>query len=328
MVPFLVSFLQPRSAGRARHRPWLGIGLVAFACSFPALVAGSEAGFAAAVPVDESPAAAVAGAGVTTEPGIWRAAGQDFRAIPLEFWSAFTGITVIGIRNWEWGSSSEFRFQDEGWFGMDTGSGGIDKLGHAFTAYGFTNTFADGLIHQGVNRKRAATSAAIWSQALMMYVEVFDGYSVDHGFAREDVVMNLSGTTLAWFRNAYPRVGALVDYRQEYYPSGYKGFNPVGDYAGMKYLFAFKLAGIESLQATPLRFFELQGGYYTRGFSQAEKDDGLVRTRHDFIGVGINLNEVLLGPRRVEQSFVRRTARSFLEHYQLPYTSATHSRAH
>lgn len=266
------------------------------------------------------------GADARPPPGIWRAAGQDFRAIPLEFWSAFGGITVIGIRNWDWGSSSDFRFQEEGWFGIDTGSGGIDKLGHAFTAYGFTNMFADGLIHQGVNRKRAANSAAILSQALMMYVEVFDGYSVDHGFAREDVVMNLSGTTLAWFRNAYPGVGALVDYRQDYYPSGYKGFNPVGDYAGMKYLFAFKLAGIERWRSTPLRFVELHAGYYTRGFSKAEKDDGLLRTRHDYVGVGVNLNEVLLGPRRGPESFLRRTGRSFLEHYQLPLTSATHSR--
>jgi len=283
------------------------------------------------VPAGGSPdtAAFVAAAETTPAPvGIWRAAGQDFHRIPLEFWSAFTGITVIGIRNWDWGSTSEFRFQDEGWFGMDTGSGGIDKLGHAFTAYGFTNAFADGLIHQGVERRRAATSGAIWSQALMMYVEVFDGYSVDHGFAREDVVMNLSGTTLAWLRNAYPGVGALVDYRQEYYPSGYKGFNPVGDYAGMKYLFAFKLAGIGRWRATPLRFVEVHAGYYTRGFSQAEKEDGLTRTRHDFIGVGVNLNEVLLGPRRGPESLFRRTGRSFLEHYQLPLTSATHSRAH
>lgn len=259
--------------------------------------------------------------------GFWRNLGEDFNAIPLEFWSAFTGITVIGIRNWDWGSSS-FHFQDEGWFGMDTGSGGIDKLGHAFTAYGFTNTFADGLIVQGVERRRAATSGAVLSQALMMYVEIFDGFSEDHGFAREDVVMNLSGTTLAWFRQAYPRVGALVDYRQEYYPSGYKGFNPVGDYAGMKYLFAFKLAGIEQWRATPLKYVELHAGFYTRGFSKAEKDDGLTRTRHDYIGVGVNLNELLLGQRTGKESLVRRTSRYVLEHYQLPYMSATHTRDH
>jgi hypothetical protein len=26
-------------------------------------------------------------------------------AIPLEFWGAFAGITLIGVRNWDWGSS-------------------------------------------------------------------------------------------------------------------------------------------------------------------------------------------------------------------------------
>jgi hypothetical protein len=164
------------------------------------------------------------------------------------------------------------------------------------------------------------------SQALMMYVEVFDGYSLDHGFSGEDFVMNLSGSGLAWLRQSRPAVGRLLDYRMQYEPSGYKGFNILSDYAGMTYHFVFKLGGIESLRSSPLRFFELHAGYYTRGFSQAEKDDGLLRTRHDFIGVGINLNEILLGRRMENEAFVRRTTRYVLEHYQLPYTAATHDR--
>ena len=57
-----------------------------------------------------------------------------------------------------------------------------------------------------------------------------------------------------------------------------------------------------------------------------ERREGIPRTRHDFIGVGINLNELFLGRKKPAEPFVRRQARYFLEHYQIPYTAATHDR--
>ena len=53
----------------------------------------------------------------------------------------------------------------------------------------------------------------------MLYVEVFDGFSSDHGFAREDVAMNLLGTGLAYARIVNPRLRELLDFRMEYQPS-------------------------------------------------------------------------------------------------------------
>lgn len=257
--------------------------------------------------------------------GIWSSMLQDGRKIPVEFWGTFATISIIGIRNWDWGTS-DFHTNSEGWFGYDTGSGGNDKMGHAFMTYGFTNNFSEALIHHGVPRARAARSAALLSQVLAMYVEVFDGYSADHGFSGEDVVFNLAGTGMAWLRQYYPAVHERFDYRMEYLPSGYKGFNPISDYAGMTWIFAWKLAGEDAFRDTPLRFFELQAGYYTRGFSSAERADGLRRTRNDFIGIGINLNEVFLGRRQPDENRVRRYARYLMEHYQVPYTNATHHR--
>ena len=37
-------------------------------------------------------------------------------------------------------------------------------------------------------------------------------------------------------------------------------------------------------------YLELQTGYYTRGFSKLERDDGFERSRHRFVGIGVNLN--------------------------------------
>lgn len=232
------------------------------------------------------------------------------------------GVTAIGVANWSWGSSASFRFNPEGWFGRDTNSGGTDKLGHAFTSYALTNVLADRLVRQGRAPERAALSAALTAQAVMLYVEVFDGFSGDHGFAREDVAMNLMGTGLAYARTVNPRLHELLDFRLEYQASGYKGFRPLSDYAGQKYLLAMKLGGFNALRDTPLRFFEVQAGYYTRGFSKAERADGLGRTRHGFVGVGLNLNALLLGQRPPQEPELKNAGRLFFEHIQWPYTAA------
>jgi hypothetical protein len=251
---------------------------------------------------------------------------EDLKATKWEAGGTFAGVTAIGMNSWNWGSSNSFNFNPEGWFGKDTGSGGADKLGHAFTSYALTNVLANRLVREGRSPERAALSAAITAQAIMLYVEVFDGLSNDHGFAREDVVMNLLGTGLAYARTVNPNVRDLLDFRMEYQSSGYKGYRPFSDYSGQKYLVALKLGGFKALRDTPFRYLELQTGYYTRGFSKSERANGLERSRHSFIGVGVNLNELLFGGRTGEEAALKNAGRLFFEHIQIPHTAARVSR--
>ncbi|WP_176371582.1 DUF2279 domain-containing protein [Desulfosediminicola flagellatus] len=246
---------------------------------------------------------------------------EDLLATKWESGAIFGGVTVLGLTSWDWGSSNSFRINSEGWFDSDTGSGGADKLGHAFTSYAITNLLADRLIRKGRTPYRAGLNAAITSQIVMLYVEAFDGFSNDHGFSKEDVVMNMLGTGLAYARTVYPTVHDFIDFRLEYEPSGYKGFKPFSDYAGQKYLFAFKLSGFKRLQETPLRYLEFQTGYYSRGFSDAEKMDGIDRTQHAFVGVGLNFNELLFGRRDNFESEWKNGGRLFFEHFQIPNTT-------
>ncbi|MBV5330797.1 MAG: DUF2279 domain-containing protein [Chlorobium sp.] len=246
---------------------------------------------------------------------------EDVGDTKWETAAAFAGVTTLGIVSWEWGSSKSFRWNPEGFFGMETGSGGADKLGHAFTSYACTNIIADRLEKKGRSAARAGLSAAITTQLILLYVELFDAYSLDHGFAWEDCVMNLGGSGFAVARNAIPGLRDLVDYRMEYEPSGYNGFRPISDYPGQKYLLALKLSGIDRFSDTPLRYLELHGGYYTRGFSKEEELDGLKPQRYGFVGVGINLGELLLGHPKKDESDLRHAGRMFFEHIQIPYTS-------
>ena len=250
----------------------------------------------------------------------WNQALDDVKSIKWEGLGAFAGVTALGVKSWDWGSSS-FHFNDEHWFGKNTGSGGTDKLGHAFTSYALTNAFAERLQAKGRSPQRAALSAGLMTTALMLYVEAFDGVSGDHGFSYEDVIMNSLGTGFAYLRQTHPKLKSLVDYRMEYKPSGYKGFRPFSDYEGQKYLFALKLSGFNRLKQTPLRFVELQAGYYSRGFSKDARNDGHLRAQHGFVGIGLNLSQLLFGYPSDEDKAYEKVGRFAFEHIQVPYTS-------
>lgn len=255
-------------------------------------------------------------------PHVWQAWKEDVESTRWETGATLAGVTVLGIYSWDWGSSKRFRWNPEGWFGENTGSGGADKLGHAFTSYTMTSVLADRLIRQGRTRERSALSAALTTQAIMMYVELFDAYSDDHGFSREDVAMNLLGTGLAYARLVHPALRNKLDFRMAYSPSGLKGFKPLSDYEGQKYLIALKLSGFDGLRDTPLRFIELHAGYYARGFSAAARARGDDRMRMSYFGVGLNLNELLFGHKEAAENKVNQGARLFLEHVQISPTAS------
>jgi hypothetical protein len=70
---------------------------------------------------------------------------------------------------------------------------------------------------------------------LMFYVEIFDDYSGDQGFSREDMTMTLLGHGFSVLRNSGSGLREIFDFRMEYLPSGYKGFDPLSDYAGQNF---------------------------------------------------------------------------------------------
>lgn len=252
---------------------------------------------------------------------VWAEWRSDVLATSWETGAVVAGVTALGLNSWDWGSRNQFKLNPEGWFGDATSSGGTDKLGHAFSSYALSNVFTDRLVRAGRPVERAALSAALTTQAIMLYVEVFDGYSNDHGFAREDLMMNLVGSGFSFVRAVNPKVRDLLDFRLEYQSSGYKGFRPLSDYAGQKYVMALKLSGVDALRQTPLRYLELQTGYYARGFSRAERDVGMQRSRHHFVGIGINLGELLFGQRSQQETELRNASRLFFEHLQVSSTA-------
>lgn len=229
-----------------------------------------------------------------------------------------TALIGFNDNDWGWGTKS-FHFENEGWFGKDTKYLGVDKLGHAYTGYLLSEYFTQRIAHSTEDRAGAALTGAVLGMGIQTYVEVLDGFS-DNGFSPQDLIADGIGVGLSALRSSVPGLADKFDFRMEYLPSGNDGaFRPYHDYTGQKYVLALQLAGFEKLEDTPMRFVELQAGYYAKGFTEKEQADGEEIRREPYLAIGFNLQELLdMAP--AHDSTPALASRRALDYIQVPYT--------
>ncbi|WP_161957279.1 DUF2279 domain-containing protein [Aestuariivirga litoralis] len=247
------------------------------------------------------------------------------KSIKWDLLALYGGITVFGIKNWDWGSSG-YNFQSEGWFGEDTKYGGIDKLGHAYTGYVVSQYFTQRIAHTVDDPTNAAITGALLGMGFQTYIEFFDGFAGEHGFSYEDLIADGVGAGFSFLRNTVPGLAEKVDFRLEYWgASDYHDWDPFTDYDGQRYVLALKLAGFEKLEQTPLRFVELQAGYYTEGYTDETRKAGVEPSRNPYVAVGLNLNELLGEAPDVRNTLPGDAAAVAFTYWQPPYTYVSSS---
>jgi hypothetical protein len=237
--------------------------------------------------------------------------------------AAVAGSAIfLGLKSWNWGSSNSFKFNDEGWFGADTGSAGADKLGHMYSSYLINELFTKSLFTRTEYKEDAAKYAALYSSTIMLLVEVFDGYSVDHGFSYEDLVFNSLGIGLSYLKNTIPGLDEKLDLRVEYLPTYEPHSNhPVTDYSGYTYIAALRLGGFESYKDTPLKYMELHLGYHAEGFKSDEERYYPNQTTEFYAGISFNLTELFFKPvKKYIDSPLLDYADTVIRYYQIPKT--------
>jgi hypothetical protein len=245
------------------------------------------------------------------------------KALKWEIGLVAGSAIYLGLKNWNWGSRNHFKLNDEGWFGTDTGSAGADKLGHMYSTYLINEYFTKSLIKKTNNVSDSAKYSALFSTSIMLLVEVFDGYSDDHGFSYEDVVLNSLGVGFSYLKNTIPGLDEKIDLRVEYAPSNPPhNRHPVTDYSGYKYLTALRLGGFETFKDTPLKYLELQLGYQAQGFKKDEYKYFSEKSTQLYVGVSFNLTELLFKPAKsYTESPVMDYLDTFTRYYQIPNTT-------
>ena len=258
---------------------------------------------------------ALGGPGATTNLDLLQTGWSKEKKLKYLNYGVFGGMMLYGIVFWDYGEQG-FEFKNEGWFTTDTKYGGADKLGHALSTYFAVQAFSSIYERWGYDRHRANLYGALSGWGTFLMVEVADATS-RYGFSYEDLIMDTIGAGFGYLRREYPGFERRVDFRVEYWPSDAvtKGDDTdiASDYSGYKYLLALKGSGFDLTSSTWLQYFELQGGYYTRGFQNGDEDYYGDPHRVLYAAVAANLTHVF------DKHNWNKTA-SFLRYYQVPYT--------
>jgi len=214
--------------------------------------------------------------------------------------------------------SDGFHFKSEGWFGKTNYSLGMDKMHHAFKTYVIADVMQSVIARRTGDKKGAAITGGLLGLGFMTYAEVFDGFSETTGFSYEDGLIHFAGAGLSVLRNVVPGLRDKIDYRMEAAPSFKKADNYLGDpLYDRRYLIATQLAGFKGLERSPLRFVELQAGYYARGFSPQDRAMGAPIKRQLYVGLGFNVQQLFA---RKPKSKIERWVKGAFDYVQLPYT--------
>jgi hypothetical protein len=242
----------------------------------------------------------------TGDAGWWSSQPKEQKMLYTNV-TAATAIAVWGLATWDYGSSG-FHTGDEGWFERDSKYGGADKLGHFWATYAFSDALTGLYKSWGYAPGKASFYAALSSWTVQAFMEVGDATSKSQGFAWADMAMNTVGALTSVFMEKFPELDRKIDFRVEYV------FNvPVNgifdDYSNQYYSVVLKLDGFDAMEDTFLKYVELHGGYYTRGYGEEDE----TKSRSLYAGITVNLAKIF------DQQGYSKTGK-VLEYIQLPYT--------
>lgn len=210
-------------------------------------------------------------------------------------------------------------FHREGWFGESTRNVGMDKLAHAYSAYVISDLLYARLKRKTDNAPGIQYTAAALATATMLYTEFWDSIEESAGWSWEDVAFNTLGSGFSILHNSVPGLDRKLDFRLMIVPnSNFINVEGKRHFEQQRYFFAFKFAGFEAFENSPLRLLELHLGYYGRNFTNEDRAMGIRPDRRIFVGIGINLRELFF---RNSRSRVGRAAGEVLDYFQPPYTA-------
>ncbi len=258
----------------------------------------------------------------------------------------YAGVTTWTYFAWYKGRRHGFRaggdgtwrlWRDDSWFSPERYAGGADKLGHAFSTYGFAR--GGSLILRRFGGFRTVPAALVGTglaELFMLGVEIKDGYA--YRFSYGDFVFNTLGAGFGLALEIWPALDEALDFRVQYYPSpAYRhhladgNVNFAEDYSGQTYLLAYHLAAVPGLDCmTWPKFIDVTLGFETRGYKPdppyvidaadpLRQDYGKRQTL--FIGVSLNAQGVFDYLLHGRSETLRKPLHGFFEVFNPPFSN-------
>lgn len=244
--------------------------------------------------------------------------GEDVKAIRWEFAAVAGYYTAINAAKL-FKNPRLPRTKKEGWFGRSTNNVGVDKLAHAYSSYVISEILVARLRKKTGGAPGSEVTAAILASGVMAWAEFFDSIEPSGGWSWEDVAFNSLGAGFSVLRNSVPGLDKKLDFRLMIEPNkDIYAINGKEHFQQQRYLFALKAAGFRRFEHTPLRLVEFHLGYRGDDFLNEDREAGITPKRHIFVGLGLNLRELLF---KRPSSRAGRAAGEVLDYFQPPYTA-------
>ncbi|MFT6746783.1 MAG: hypothetical protein ACJAZ2_001127 [Glaciecola sp.] len=182
------------------------------------------------------------------------------------------GVGLLGTLSYSWYndySTSSFHFFDDAveWRGMD-------KVGHAVTAYQVCDYIEGWYEWAGHSRKRARWYSALTSMSFLTTVEVLDGFSDGWGFSNMDMLSNTIGIGAFIAKSKFSK-NSNFSLKYGFLPSSYRELRPeqlgynhvtslIKDYNAQSYWLSFNLSVFIKSSKFP-KWLNLAVGYGGEG---------------------------------------------------------------
>lgn len=197
---------------------------------------------------------------------------------------------------WWWEDNyHKFRFENDGAF--NNYSLGVDKVGHFYTSYLYSNLLYETMKWSHFSEKSARTWSTVLPFAWALSIEIGDGFS-KYAFSADDLLANSLGIAYAYAQKRFPDLKS-VGFKFSYYPSsfylnnGFNGWSLTRDYNGHIYWVTADLHQLlpRTMKSFWPAFLNLGVGYGIDNFSETDnKLIGYPLKREFFIGLDYNLS--------------------------------------
>lgn len=181
----------------------------------------------------------------------------------------------------------------------------MDKAGHFFSTYHFSRIGDNVLKWSGVEDKKAALWGSVIGTAILVPIEVMDGFSPDYGFSYGDMIANLAGSAfflgqdLLWNEQRIkPKFSfhqtSLAKVSPDLLGDGFVQ-ELIKDYNGQTYWLSFDIKAFAKKSKFP-KWLNLAVGYgaheMVRGREDENNLEGYYSYRQGYLGIDFDLTAI------------------------------------
>lgn len=182
----------------------------------------------------------------------------------------------------------------------------VDKVGHFYSAYQLSNIGKQLFLWTNMSEKKSAIWGSVMSQALMIPIEVMDGFAVEYGFSWGDITANLLGAgfflsqELGW-------KGQRIKTKFSFHRTEYAALRPevlgdgffeelLKDYNGQTYWLSFDIYTFAKQNPKIPHWLNIALGYGADGMVYAREEEnnenGYESYRQYYVGIDFDLSHI------------------------------------